>query len=174
MPGRVSGRFARLPVLRAVTAIVRGRERSTLDVEVGECADTIAFALEAGLSPSAAVRAVAPYAHGRFAEALRAAASVVVVPIDRALAEVADALGDETCTRFAKAFERSASFGIPLAPTLRVLADDVFDRASLRLAEDVRRASVRVLVPLSILVLPAFVLACLVPLFVGGLQGIAG
>jgi hypothetical protein len=57
---------------------------------------------------------------------------------------------------------------------MRALASDLDQRTSIRLTEESRRASIRVLVPLGLLVLPAFVLACLVPLFVGGLQGIAG
>ncbi len=173
-PGGSPRRYARLPFVRVVSSIARGRERSTLDLEVAGCAETIAFALDAGLSPTAALRVVAPCMRGRFAEAVRAASGVVVAPIDRALAEVAQVFDDEVCRRFARAFERSASLGVPLAPALRALADDTYTRASTRLHEDVRRATVRVLVPLSLLVLPAFVLACLVPLFVGGLQQVAG
>jgi len=169
-----SGRFADLPVLRAVRAIAAGRARPTIDVEVAEAAETIAFALDAGLAPLGAVRAVAPFARGSFGDALRLASRVTHAPMHLALAEVATSIGDEACRRFARAFERSATLGVPLAPVLRSLASDIRERASMHLAEDVRRASVRVLVPLSVLVLPAFVLACLVPLFVGGLQRIAG
>ena len=74
---------------------------------------------------------------------------------------------------------RVRSRGLPSSASrwfeaLRAVADDVRDAMSIRFTEDVRRASMRVLLPLGVLVLPAFVLACLVPLFIGGLQGIAG
>jgi Flp pilus assembly protein TadB len=172
--GGSSGRLERLPFLRAIGALAAGRVRSVIDVEVAECAEVIAFALDAGLAPSAAVRAVAPYARGSFGDALRLAASTVHTPLHLALAEVAEAVDEDAARQLARAFERSATLGVPLAPALRSLADDVHGSASLRLAEDIRRASLRVLVPLSLLVLPAFVLACLVPLFLGGLQQIAG
>src|SRR5438094_851890 len=83
---------------------------------------------------------------------------------ERALAEVAAIVGGGggAPDRFARAFASSASLGVPLASRLRALSDDIRDRSSVRLAEDVRRASMRVLLPLSLLVLPAFVLACLV------------
>lgn len=168
------GRFGRLPLLRAVRAMVAGRSRPTTDRDVADCAETIAFALDAGLAPPAAVRALAPYASGPFGHALRLASSTVHVPLHLALAEVGVALDDDAARRFARAFERSSTLGVPLAPALRSLAEDIRETSSMHLAEDVRRASLRVLVPLSLLVLPAFVLACLVPLFVGGLQQIAG
>jgi len=93
---------------------------------------------------------------------------------DTSLAEVVASLDGDAPDRFARAFVWSAELGVPLSDSLRALADDVRDAVSLRFAEDVRRASMRVLVPLGVLVLPAFVLACLVPLFLGGLQGLAG
>src|SRR5204862_7362251 len=70
--------------------------------------------------------------------------------------------------------DSSVTLGVPLAPTLRVLADDVRQQYAIGLGEDVRRASMRVLIPLAVVVLPASVLACLVPLFARGLQGISG
>jgi tight adherence protein C len=164
----------RLPFVRALRAIVAGRPRPTIDGEVADTADTVAFALDAGLSGSAAVQAVAPYAPGEFGRAVRVAAADVRGPPHHTLALEAERLSSPTAARFADAFAVSASLGVPLAPALRTLADDIRERRRMELAEDVRRASVRVLVPLGLIVLPAFVLACLVPLFIGGLEGIAG
>jgi Flp pilus assembly protein TadB len=172
--GGSSPRLARIRYARALHAIVAGRVRPALDLEVAEAAETIAFALDAGLAPLAAVRAVSPSMRDAFGAALRTAAGVVHAPLHRALHELAARFDDDACRRFARAFERSSTLGVPLAPALRSLADDIHETSATRTAEDIRRASVRVLVPLSVLVLPAFVLACLVPLFVGGLQGIAG
>jgi Flp pilus assembly protein TadB len=167
-------RLAELPLLRAIRAVLAGRARSQTDVEVAEASETMAFALDAGLAPSAALTAVAPYARGTFGSALRRAADdVASVPHEAVEAAVSD-LGGRGAERFAAAYVSSVTLGVPLAPALRSLADELREQASLELAEDVRKASVRVLVPLGLVVLPAFVLACLVPLFVGGLEGITG
>jgi tight adherence protein C len=167
-------RAADVPFLRAVRAAVAGRAKSGVPTEVAEAAETTAFALDAGLAPSAALAAVAPYAPGSFGEALRHAASDVRSVPHAAVRDALTTLDDQAAGRFAAAYESSISLGVPLASALRTLSDDLNEQESIRLAGDIRRASVRVLVPLGLLVLPAFVLACLVPLFVGGLEGITG
>ncbi len=173
--GASGGSWAqRVPFVRAVRALVAGKARPTIDGEVADAADTVAFALDAGLSASAALQAVAPYCADDFGESVQAAVADVRAPPHQALDREAQASKSTAARRFAEAFATSATLGVPLAPALRTLADDVRDRRSVELAEDVRRASVRVLVPLGVVILPAFVLACLVPLFLGGLEGIAG
>lgn len=167
--------FGRLPLVRAWWALVAGRERSTAPVGVAEAAETIAFVCDAGHSPSSALEAVAPLVGGEIGERLRDVAAHV-----RAGARLSDALTeatadlDDAASRFAGAFDASMTLGVPLAPALRSLADDVRERTAAELSEDVRRASVRVLIPLGLLILPAFVLSCLVPLLAGGLTGITG
>jgi Flp pilus assembly protein TadB len=170
----VASSLARLPVVRALRAIAMGRARPTTDGDVSACAGTLALALEAGLSPTAALRAVASYAGGEFGDAIREAVDEVGVPLRDAVTHAVAELDGEAAQRFARAFAWGAELGIPLAHAMRTLSADIDERASIALAEDSRRASIRVLMPLGLLVLPAFVLACLVPLFVGGLQGIAG
>jgi tight adherence protein C len=167
-------RIAGVPFLRATRALLAGRSRPRLDDEIADASDTVAFALDAGLAPSAALATVAPYARGEVGIALRRAAADVSAVPHAAVGDAFASLGGPAPQRFASAYESALTLGVPLAPALRSLADDLRERASIALAEDIRRASVRVLVPLGVLVLPAFVLACLVPLFVGGLQGIAG
>jgi tight adherence protein C len=163
----------RVPVVRALRALLVGRMRPSTDEHCAQTAETVAFALDAGLSPTAALRTVAPFAPGEFGDAVRRAADVVGVPIHQALAASMDDLDGDAPERFARAFAWSAELGVPLAEALRAVADDVRDAISIRFTEDVRRASMRVLLPLGVLVLPAFVLACLIPLFLGGLRGIA-
>ncbi|MGH2759990.1 MAG: type II secretion system F family protein [Actinomycetota bacterium] len=167
-------RLAGVPVLRATHALIAGRSRPRLDEEMADAADTMAFALDAGLAPSAALSAVAPYAGGDVGVALRRAASDVSALPHAKVGDALASLEGRAPERFAAAYESALTLGVPLAPALRSLADELRERGSITLAEDVRRASVRVLIPLGVLVLPAFVLACLVPLFVGGLEGIAG
>ena len=167
-------RVARVPVLRALRAMFVGRVRETADLDVASCADTVALASRAGLSATAAMSAAAPYARGAFGEAVREATLAVTLPLHEAVTSSISELTGDGPTRFARALTASIELGVPLAPALAGLADDLYSRSSLQLAEDVRRASIRVLVPLGVVVLPAFVLACLVPLFVGGLEQIAG
>lgn len=163
-----------IPVLRAVRAMAAGRPRSPIDREVAETSETVALALDAGLSATAAITAVAPYASGTFGERIRVAVADRARPLSDAIAAVTEDLPSDAAQRFARAVASSADLGVPLAPSLRSLSDDIRERTSLSLTEDARKASIRVLVPLGVVVLPAFVLACLVPLFVGGLSAVAG
>lgn len=164
----------RVPIVRALRALLVGKIRPPTDEDCAQTAEMVSFALDAGLSPTGALREVAPFAPGEFGDAVRDAASTVGVPIHEALAASLDRLDGDAPPRFARAFAWSAELGVPLAEALRSVADDVRDAMSIRFTEDVRRASMRVLLPLGVLVLPAFVLACLVPLFLGGLRGISG
>jgi pilus assembly protein TadC len=167
---RPRARWMQLPVLRAGSALIGGRTRENASEEIADAAETIAFVLDAGSSPSAALRAVAPLVHGETGTRLRSAAARL-----GAGERLADAMrACEIDARLVDAFDASMSLGVPLAPALRDLADDVRERAAMDLSENVRRASVRVLVPLGLLILPAFVLSCLVPLFAGGLVGLSG
>jgi Flp pilus assembly protein TadB len=164
-------RWSQLPGLRVLRAVAVGRRPPTVDLDVADCAETVALASQAGLSATAALAAVAPYAHGWFGVALRDAVADVDVPLGAAIACRMD---DENARRFADAVAASIDLGTPLAPALRSLSDELRERTSMRHAEEARRASMRVLAPLALLILPAFVMTCLVPLFLGGLQGIAG
>lgn len=163
----------RVPIVRAVRALLVGKTHPPTDEDCAQTAETVAFALDAGLSPTAALREAAPFAPGVFGDAVREAAAAVGVPVHDALAAAVGRLDGDAPSRFARAFAWSAELGVPLAEALRAVADDVRDAMSIRFTEDVRRASMRVLLPLGVLVLPAFVLACLVPLFIGGLRGIS-
>jgi len=165
-----SARWTQLPVLRAGTALVGGRTGGTGADAIADAAETIAFVLDAGRSPSGALQTVAPLVPGEAGARLQATSARI-----RAGARLVEAMRDcELDARLVDAFDASVSLGVPLAPSLRDLADDVRERASMDLNENVRRASVRVLLPLGLLVLPAFVLSCLVPLFAGGLVGLSG
>jgi tight adherence protein C len=166
-------RLARVPVLRALHVMLAGRATAG-EEDVASCADCVALVSDAGLSATACISAVAPYARGAFGDALRRSLGATDLPLAESLSTEVAALGSDAGSRFARAVTAAVELGVPLAPTLRSLSDDIREQASIRLAGDIRRASVRVLVPLGVLVLPAFVLACLVPLFVGGLEGIAG
>jgi tight adherence protein C len=174
-PASRPGRLESVPFLRAGRALVGGRRSGEDADDIADAAETIAFVLDAGRSPSAALESVAPLVGGKLGWQLTGAVSRI-----RAGARVADAVrdasagGGEAHRRFAEAFVASIDLGVPLAPALRDLADDAREASSADVQESVRRASVRVLLPLGLLILPAFLLSCLVPLFAGGLFGISG
>jgi Flp pilus assembly protein TadB len=169
-------RVASMPLLRVFSSIAGGRRHNVGDVsgEVADAAEVLALVLEAGLGPTRGLAEVVGAVRGTFGDALHECVRRVRAgaPALDALRRSVAPLGDDAA-RFASAFADSERLGVPLAGTLRLLADDVRDAAAARLEEDVRKASVRVLLPLGLLILPAFVLSCLVPLLVGGLGGIS-
>ncbi len=141
--------------------------------EVAEGAETLASLLEAGLSPARALEVLSPVASGAFGASLRRVRDRI-----RAGAGAGDAItgvlgddGDLATVRLARVLA-GARLGVPLAGPLRNLATELREIEVSRTAEAVRGASVRVLLPLGLLILPAFVLTCLVPLLLGGLEGI--
>jgi Flp pilus assembly protein TadB len=168
------GRLSRVPVLRVVAG--RRSRNETTGPAVAQGAEALALVLEAGLSGSRGVAAVAPIVAGRFGAALRVAAARIRAgtPVAAAVGEACAGVGDEAAARFGDVLASGDRLGVPLAGSYRALAGDLEHAEASRLAEDVRRCSIRVLVPLGLLILPAFVLACLVPLFVGGLRGVVG
>lgn len=173
---RAGGGLRRLPVVRAAWAMVVGRERDGSVVHLAETAETAGFLLDAGLSPRQAIALLARTVGGGVGARLRRV-EVAVASGSRLHEALTDAFadtGEEAGARFADAFGVSSALGVPLAPRLRALADDLRRRTDAELSEDVRRASVRVLAPLGVFILPAFVLACLVPLLAGGLGGLTG
>lgn len=172
-------RWRAIPVLRAVSALMSGgdqrrRDRAVADALAGAC-DVMALSLDAGLSQQAALELAARATPHPAGAALAGAVSAVRAGARRtdALREAATRLGGRDAERFAAVFESGTTLGVPVAPSMRALADDIRSARSAEIAEDVRRASVKVLVPLCLLILPAFVLACLVPVFLNGLRGIS-
>jgi Flp pilus assembly protein TadB len=169
--GTDASRWADVPAFRVFRAIALGRARPTTDRDVADVAETAALAADAGLSATAVLAAIGPYAPGPFGERLREAIADVRVPIVEALSS---RMRHASEVRFARAILASVELGAPLAAAMRSLSVELRERIATRDEEDARRASMRVLAPLALLILPAFVLSCLVPLFLGGLQGIAG
>jgi tight adherence protein B len=171
--GGGTSRLARVRFVRAIPAMLAGRPRGSADEEVAWGAELVALLLDAGVSATAAVSSAAPYVRGAFGEALRAGVAMTHTPLATALSETMANQGP-TADRFARGIATSMELGVPLAPVLRGLSEQIRADQRLQASESIRRASIRVLVPLGALVLPAFVLACLVPLFAGGLDALSG
>lgn len=136
--------------------------------------DLVALSVAAGLTPRLALDRVAEVSRGRLAKELRGARREVSLgtPWREALRRVAERTGLRDLRRLAVSLERSERLGAPVAGQLRALAREV--RAERRAAaeERARRAPVLMLFPLVFLILPAFVLAAVVPAVLVATRGI--
>jgi pilus assembly protein TadC len=141
---------------------------------VAYCAELVALVLEAGLAASRALEVAAPVTPGLWGERLREAVAAIRAGAARtpALIAAAGASGSAEASRFADAMTTGERLGVPIADSLRALADDIREEQSASTAEAIQKSSLKVLLPLVLLILPSFVLACLVPLFLGGLHGL--
>lgn len=145
------------------------------------CCDLLVVAAEAGHSPASALAALeevvgpASAGTGPVAAALGAAHAERTRGADlgAALDGVVERLGPPVRPLVA-ALVAAHVDGVPLAPALRRLADVERVRARRRVEERVRRLPLLLLVPLVVLVLPAFVVVTLVPVGLATARAAAG
>jgi len=173
----VPSRMRRLPLVRAVARVAVGPsdEAGRVAGQVAHAADAMALVIDAGMAPAQAVGAVARAIPAPTGDALRAVAAAchAGVPLKDALRRSVRDLPGTAPHRLGHAIASSVRLGVPLARTLRTLSDELRETEASRVEEAVRAASVRVLVPVALCILPAFVLAGLVPLLLTGLEGIS-
>lgn len=173
----VFDRLASVPVVRAcLTPCIRTRERRRRFArreEVARAAELMALAFAAGLGAAHGLEAVARSLTGQVGEALRDAARALRAGAARAdaLRDAAVRIGLDEARTLAQTLETGHALGVPVASSLRALAAETRHALNTEIAEEMRRASLKVLLPLALMILPAFVLACLVPLFLNGLRG---
>jgi tight adherence protein C len=161
----------RLPqFLKAREATNRRRE---IDRSVPDLLDVVAVATAAGLSPRLALERAAVRVHGPLADELAAArATVELGGTWRAgLHEAARSSGVSELLRLAMVLDQGQRLGVPVANRLRDLAREVRTERRLRRQERARRAPVTMLFPLVFLILPAFVLAAVVPAVLVAIRG---
>jgi Flp pilus assembly protein TadB len=137
--------------------------------------DLAGASLRAGASPRQAIEQCAPLVPGKTGEELRrvVAECRAGARMDHALDEAAARLDDADFRRFTDAFTRSASLGVPLEATLEAVAADARSRMYADSAEAARHASVWAMVPLTLVIVPGFLLMTLAPLLFAVLQQIA-
>jgi tight adherence protein C len=142
--------------------------------EVPNLLDLLAVCVTAGLSPSLALERAIKTTRGPLHDALARARREVALggSWKGAVRDAADRLDVRDLRRLALALERGQRLGAPLAEQLRRLARDVrHERRSLA-EERARRAPVLMLFPLVFLILPAFVLAAVIPAVIVAARGI--
>lgn len=127
--------------------------------------DAVAVCVTAGLSPRTGLDRASAVVRGPLADELEEARRQVALgaPWRSALRDVAERTGLPELRRLSITLERSERLGSPVADQLRRLARDVRDERRLRDEERARRAPVAMLFPLVLCILPAFVIAAVVP-----------
>jgi tight adherence protein C len=143
--------------------------------EVPGLLDVVSVCVTAGLSPPMALERAADSVRGPLRQLLGQARREVALGGSwiSALRDTADRLDLRDLRRLALGLERGQRLGAPLAEQLRRLAQDVRDERRALAEERARRAPVLMLFPLVFLILPAFVLAAVIPAVVvatGGIQ----
>ena len=154
---------ARLPdVARGRT---EGRRRAAVATAVPELLDLVAVTVSAGLSPWSALDRVPDVVSGPLREEMARARREVALGSGwrSAIAGVADRTGAREIRRLAIELDRAERLGSPVSRRLRGLARDVRGERRAAREERARRAPVQMLFPLVFLILPAFVLAAVVP-----------
>jgi tight adherence protein C len=127
--------------------------------------DVLAVSVTAGLSPRMALERAPEVLSGPVGGALTTIRREVALGSSwgRALESAAARFGVEELRRLALTLNRAERLGSPVAERLRDLAIEVRAERRGRREERARKAPVQMLFPLVFLILPAFVLAAVVP-----------
>ncbi len=136
--------------------------------------DAVAVCVGSGLAPRMAMEHAAGVVQGPLAEELERARheTSLGAPWRGALREAAVRAGAPELRRLAGVLERSERLGAPVADQLRILARDVREERRVNQEERARRAPVVMLFPLVLCILPAFVIAAVVPAVLVAARGI--
>jgi hypothetical protein len=159
--GQTGGRYAGGRVAGDDAAGVDAAAREVPAVEVADAVDLLALALHGGAGLVEAIEAVAARLDGPLGAHLHtvAAAERWGVGTVAAWASVPSAWQPA-----ARALQMAATAGIAPADLLARAADDIRDAEEQRLDVATARLGVRVVLPLGLLFLPAFVLTTVVPI----------
>lgn len=135
--------------------------------------DLCAIAISTGTTVPEAIEMVGPHLHGRLGAQLRAVAERhrAGAMVDDLLTATSAQLGD-VVTPFTTILRAAHADGDAVVPALTRLADRLRDERRRLVETEVRRLSVRLLVPLVCCSLPGFVLIAVVPFAFGALGGL--
>jgi tight adherence protein C len=152
----------RLPSFLAARAAAR--RRLEVSRSVPDLLDVVAVSVAAGLSPRLALERT-DSVPGPLGQELSAIRHDVALggSWSKGLREVARRLNVAELRRLAVVLERGQRLGAPMADRLRDFSREVRAERRSRREERARRAPVAMLFPLVFLILPAFVLAAVVP-----------
>lgn len=153
---------------------MRTRRRGVAAHELADVADLLRVALGSGFTVLRAVALVC--AHSTTPVTALFASALVerpeVSPVD-AIAALPEQLGDSS-RELCGALVAAARYGAPVIPALERVAFELRLARRLDAEAHAKRASVLLLFPLVLCVLPAFVLLAIVPLVLGALSALPG
>jgi tight adherence protein C len=149
-------------------------DRARAEATIPELLDLVAVSVTAGLTPRLALDRAGRVLSGPLAAELEGARRAVELGESWAavLRRAAQRLDLRDLRRLASSLEQSSRLGSPVAERLRGLAREVRAERRVRDEERARRAPVAMLFPLVFLILPAFVLAAVVPTILVATRGI--
>jgi tight adherence protein C len=149
-------------------------DRARAEAAIPELLDLVAVSVTAGLTPRLALDRAGRALSGPLAAELEGARRSVELGESWAavLRRAAQRLDVRDLRRLASSLEQSSRLGSPVAERLRGLAREVRAERRVRNEERARRAPVAMLFPLVFLILPAFVLAAVVPTILVATRGI--
>lgn len=151
---------ATLPGSGVIAAISRRHSRGPRDSgELAELCDLAAICLTGGLNIATSLRI-----------AVAAGAGPIAGDIEKILAIARiDGLGEAMATahgggvRLYRTVSRAAAAGGPMLQSVRTLADELWEENAAAAVEKARRLPVAMLLPLTLLILPGFLLLAIAP-----------
>ena len=160
----------RVPDLRLAR---RARERdSSIRAALPDALDLLAACALAGMNLDRALRTVSPDVGGPLGEAMRAALRALDVGMRRASAYQVLVEGAPVAEvrSLVRALERAERYGTSVAATLVAQAREIRSRRRASIEESARAAPVKMLFPLVVCFLPAFVLLTVAPVVITALR----
>ncbi|HXR25402.1 MAG TPA: type II secretion system F family protein [Candidatus Binataceae bacterium] len=163
------GTLAYFLSVRILRRMARNRQVRIIH-ELPATLDLLTVCLEAGLGLAEALRLVSRRAERR-GGVLGVDLGIMTgelsagVPLSDALRNLADRAGTEDLKSVSALLIQSAQMGTRLAPALRASAEQFATRRRMRAEERAQKASVKMLVPLVLLILPAMLIVVLGPAF---------
>jgi tight adherence protein C len=151
------------------------RRRAQIDAELPQLLDLLATASQAGLGGPLALRRAVEATTGPLSSELQS----VIDAVDLggrwkdALRECAERLGIADLRRAVAALTRTEALGAPLADAMSELASRVREARRASATERARKAPVKMLFPLVLLILPAFLLLTVVPVLFSTIRSIS-
>lgn len=148
--------------------------RARAEASVADLLDLVAVSVSAGLTPRIALERAPEALGGPLGGEVSRARDAVTLgsPWRVVLRRVAERTSLSELRRLAVVLERSERLGTPVAERLRSLAREVRAERAARREERARRAPVAMLFPLVFLILPAFVIAAVVPALLVATSGL--
>ena len=148
-----------LPGSRGVPPLRRRRRAAACSAELAEICDLAAICLTGGLNVATSLQIAAEATAGRIAgELLKILAIARIDGLQEAMATA----GGEGI-RLYQAVSRAGATGGPMLHTVRALADELWAENAAAAVEKARKLPVAMLLPLTLLILPGFLLLAIAP-----------